>query len=314
MAYNSLITRTDAEALIPVEVSRQIIQGTPENSTVMQMARRLPNMSRKQQRMAVLSSLIDAYFMTGDTDLKKTAEVAWENKYINAEELAVIVPIPENVLADSDYDIWGEVQPRIAEAFGRALDLAVLHGTNAPGSWPTDIVAGATAASHTVALGTGTDIYDDIMAEDGVLSLVEADGFMVTGHLAAMSMKAKLRGLRDSNGQPIFLRLAQDTTRYELDGAPIYFPTNGGIDPTAALLISGDWQQLVFSIRQDITFKVFTEGVVQDAAGNIVYNLMQQDMVALRAVMRLGWQLPNPINALQQVEASRYPFAVLTPA
>jgi hypothetical protein len=36
-------------------------------------------------------------------------------------------------------------------------------------------------------------------------------------------------------------------------------------------------------------------------------------MVALRAVIRLGWQLPNPINRLQPTEASRYPFAVLKP-
>jgi len=36
-------------------------------------------------------------------------------------------------------------------------------------------------------------------------------------------------------------------------------------------------------------------------------------MVALRAVMRLGWQVPNPINRLQTTEADRYPFAVLIP-
>jgi len=34
-------------------------------------------------------------------------------------------------------------------------------------------------------------------------------------------------------------------------------------------------------------------------------------MVALRAVMRLGWQLPNPINRINPNDATRYPFAVL---
>jgi hypothetical protein len=36
-------------------------------------------------------------------------------------------------------------------------------------------------------------------------------------------------------------------------------------------------------------------------------------MVALRAVMRLGFALPNPINRVNQVAATRYPFCILTP-
>jgi hypothetical protein len=40
---------------------------------------------------------------------------------------------------------------------------------------------------------------------------------------------------------------------------------------------------------------------------------MQQDMVALRATLRIGWQVPNPINRLNEVEATRYPFAALIP-
>ena len=50
---------------------------------------------------------------------------------------------------------------------------------------------------------------------------------------------------------------------------------------------------------------------MQNADGTIAYNLMQNDMVALRAVMRLGWEIPNPINALKTDKAERFPFAVL---
>ena len=65
-------------------------------------------------------------------------------------------------------------------------------------------------------------------------------------------------------------------------------------------------------MRQDITYKVLDQAVIQDAAGNTIYNLAQQDMVALRAVMRLGFALPNQINRMQQTAANRAPFAVLT--
>lgn len=322
MAYNSLITRSNAEALIPEDVTREIIQDVPRQSAVLRLGRKLPNMSTKQRRMPVLSALITAYFVSGDTGLKKTTQAAWSNKYINAEELAVIVPIPEAVLDDTDYDIWGEIQPRIVEAFGAKIDAAVLLGDGAPQDWPSGLLVGATSASNVVTLGTGNDLYDDIMGETGIIAKVEEDGYFVNGHIAAMQMRSKLRGLREkvydgtdmvALGQPLFKSNMQDGTRYELDGSPVEFPRNGAFDPTEALMISGDWDQLVYAIRQDITYKVLDQAVIQDEAGNIIHNLAQQDMVALRAVMRLGWQLPNPINALNSNSATRYPFAALLP-
>ena len=314
MPYNTLISRTDAEALIPEEVSREIIQTMPQQSAVMRMARRLPNMSRGKSRMPVLTGLITAYFVDGDTGLKQTSKLLWQNKFIEAAELAVIVPIPEAVLDDQEYDIWGETQPRIVEAFGRAFDQAVLYGLNAPASWPQALVPGATAAAQGVTSGVGGDIYDNLLGPGGVLAKVEEDGYDVTGHIAALALKARLRGLRDANGVPIFNRTPQASTPYELDGVPMDFPKNGAVDAATSLLISGDFNQLVYAVRTDVTYKLLTEAVIQDAAGAIVYNLAQQDMVALRATMRLGWQLPNPVNAVNGNAATRYPFSVLLPA
>lgn len=310
----AFISRTDTQALMPEEAALTIIDGMPESSAVMRLGRQLPNMSRNQRRMPVVDSLLTAYFVTGDTGQKKTSKMAWANKYINAEELAVIVPIPENVLDDSEYDIWGQVQPRISEAFGVAFDAAVLRGVNAPAAWPTDILAGSLAAGNQVILGAVGDLYDDIMAEEGVIAKVEEDGYMVNGHVAALKMRAKLRGLRNDDGQPIFVQSVQAGGGYELDGNDIYFPRNGSMDDTSALMFSGDWDQLVWSVRTDITYKLLDQAVIQDTDNSILYNLAQQDMVALRAVMRIGWQLPNPINRIQATEAQRYPFATLIPA
>lgn len=326
MPFNSVISRADAAALIPEDVSREIIQGMAEASAVMRLGRRLPDMPRSQRRMPVLSIMPTAYFVDGDTGLKQSSEVNWANKYLNAEEIAVIVPIPEAVLDDVGYDIWGEVRPLIEQELGRVFDAAVLHGVNAPDSWPDDLATAAAAAGNSVDLSTVVaadgDLYDAIMGEDGVIAEVEEDGFMATGHIAAMTMRAKLRGLRVKiwdgsaaipGGEPIFMRSMQDGTRYELDGEPIEFPRNGAVDASEVLLFSGDFNQLVFSLRQDVTYKILSEAVIQDAAGNIIYNLAQQDMVALRAVMRIAWQVPNPINKVQETEANRYPFGILVP-
>jgi len=316
MPYDNVISRTDAAALIPEEVSAEIFKTLPERSAALQLGRRLPNMSRHSNRMPVMDALASAHFVAGDTGLKQTSEVSWENVYITAEELAVIVPIPEAVLDDADYDIWGEVKPSLEEALGLAIDQAVFYGTNAPASWPSSLLVGATAAGHVISAAAYTDLYEAIMSATpagvlGQLMLVETDGFMVSGHVAHLTMRGGLRGVRDANGQPIFTRSMQDKNRYELDGAPILFPRNGSVVAASSLLISGDWTQLVYSLRQDITYKVLDQAVIQDAAGQIVYNLAQQDMVALRAVMRLGWQLPNPLNRINPTDATRYPFAIL---
>ena len=304
----NIIDRTGAESLIPIQESNEIIQGVVTQSAVLQRGRKLPNMTSRQYKMPVLDMLPIAYFVNGDTGQKKTTKQAWDKKFITAEEIAVIVPIPEAVLDDSDYDIWAEVRPRIVEAFGKVIDGAILFGTDKPASWRNDIVATATAAKTVVGLGAADNLYDKIMGEDGSIAMVENSGYFVNGHMADISMRAKLRGLKNANGDPLFKSDMQSSTTYSLDGSPMNFPNNGAFDKSKALMISGDFSQLVYAIRQDITFKLFTEGVVQNT---IAYNLMQNDMVALRAVMRLGWEIPNPINSLQKDKTKRCPFSVL---
>lgn len=312
MATN-IVNRTDLSGLIPEPVTREIIQGVTEGSAVLQMGRRLPNMTSKTQTMNVLDMLPTAYFVTGDTGMKQTTKMKWDKKKIYAEEIAVIVPIPEAVLDDADYDIWGEVRPRLVEAFGKVIDGAILFGTNKPTSWRDSVLETCTKAGSVVA--ATPYIYDDLLAEGGVIAKVEESGYLVNGIMSAIQMRAKLRGLKDLNGNPIFKTDMQGATPYALDGSPMYFPRNGAFDTAKALMFAGDWSELVYSIRQDITFKIFDQGVVQDPSDNsIVYNLMQNDMVALRAVMRLGWEIPNPKTAYNDTLSKFCPFAVYAPA
>ncbi len=312
MATN-IVNRTDLSGLIPEPATREIIQGVTEGSAVLQMGRRLPNMTSKTQTMNVLDMLPTAYFVNGDTGMKQTTKMKWDKKKIYAEEIAVIVPIPEAVLDDADYDIWGEVRPRLVEAFGKVIDGAILFGTNKPTSWRDSVLETCTKAGSVVA--ATPYIYDDLLAEGGVIAKVEESGYLVNGIMSAIQMRAKLRGLKDLNGNPIFKTDMQGATPYALDGSPMYFPRNGAFDTTKALMFAGDWSELVYSIRQDITFKIFDQGVVQDPSDNsIVYNLMQNDMVALRAVMRLGWEIPNPKTAYNDTLSKYCPFAVYAPA
>ncbi len=76
-------------------------------------------------------------------------------------------------------------------------------------------------------------------------------------------------------------------------------------------IIAGDWTQQIMGVRKDMTYKILDQAVIQDADGNIVFNLAQQDMVAMRLVFRPGWATANPINRDEPDEADRYPAAIL---
>ena len=296
------IDKTNVEALIDTQVANEIFEGVVRESKALSMFRRLPNMTSDKTKLRVLDSLPIAYFVdeTTNNGRKNITKMAWDKKYINAEELAVIVPIKENVLNDISIDIWSEVKPRIVEAFGKKIDNAIFNGTDKPANWRAGLIPSIVTAGAEVT--EGDNLYSDI---NDVMTKVEESGYNVTGLLGGVGLKGKFRMLTDTTGQPI--------KGTEIDSLPKAYLDNGAWDKTKSILIAGDFSQAVYAIRQDVTYKVLTEAVIQDpSSGDILYNLAQDDMVALRVVMRLGWEIPNPVNALNET-ATRFPFANLKP-
>lgn len=308
MPYNSLITRSDAAALVPEDVASEVMGRVTEESSALSMFRRV-TMSREQQRMPVLAALPVAYFVNGDTGLKQTTEVAWANKYLDVEEIATIVPIPEAVLDDASFDVWGEIRPLIEEAVGRTLDAAIFFGVNKPAIWPNPIVTIASGAGNTHARGSASAAQGGI-AEDinQVFSRVEEDGFDVNGIIAARTLRGRLRGVRDTTGQDL-----PEVSAERAMGETINYPMRG-LWPTglsAAEMILGDFSQGILGLRKDLTYKILDQAVIQDNLGAIIYNLAQQDMVAMRVVARFAFQVSNVVNYDQPVEAQRSPWGVL---
>lgn len=303
------ILRTNAEALIPEPITREIMDGVRTSSVALSMLRRLPNMSSGTASMPVLSLLPIADFVSGDVGMKITTNMAWDKKVIHAAEIAAIIPVPQAVLDDADYDIWGEARPALVEAFGRVIDRQIFSERNAkaPLAWPDPIIAGAIAAGNTTA--ATTDIFSDF---SGIIADMEGMGYDPTYILAQRRVKASLRDFKTADGIPLFQPLAgaQPATIY---GIPTQFVRPGVWDATKALAITGEWDMAVYSIRQDMTFQIFDTGVISDENGKVVYNLLQQDMVAMRAVMRLGWQVANPID-IDRAYGQGYPFSILVPS
>lgn len=297
-----MITKTEAGALIEEQVVREIFEDAQKESKALSLFRRLPNMSSDKTKLRVSDALPLAYFVDEKTNngRKNITTSAWKNVFITAEELAVIVPIKENLLNDVDVDLWAEIRPQLVSAIAKKIDEAVFRGEGAPQSWGNGIIPEIIAKGKTVT-ETGK-LYSDI---NDTMTQVEESGFNVTALLGGVGLKGKFRMMTDTTGQPLASTEIGNLRREYLD--------NGAWDKNTATLIAGDFNNAVYSIRQDVTYKVLDQAVIQDpSTGEILYNLAQEDMVALRVTFRMGYAIPNPVTALDGTE-TRYPFAALVP-
>lgn len=298
----TMITKANASALIPEQVMNEIFKEAQKESKVLKMFRRLPNMTSDKTQLKVVDALPLAYYVNegSNNGRKNLTNMEWKNVYLTAEEIAVIVPIKDNTLNDASVDIWEQVKPELVKAIAKKIDESVLFGIGAPTSFGTGIIPAIIAKSKSVT--ETSNLYSDI---NDVMTIVEEGGHEVSGLLGGVGLKSKFRMMLDTTGQPV-----QNTEIGALDRA---FVDNGAWDKTQATLIAGDFSQAVYAIRQDVTFDVFREGVIQNTDGTIAYNLLQDDMSALRVTFRFGYAIPNPVTSLDGT-STRFPFAALVPA
>jgi HK97 family phage major capsid protein len=208
--YDSIISRTDADVLIPTDDADAVIAAATQESVALTLFNRA-QLSTKVTRQPVMSALPVAYWVSGDTGLKQTTEAAWAGVDLTAEEIACIVPIPENVVDDSSFDVWGELRPARAEAVAQVLDAAAIGGINKPASWPAAIIPAAISAGNAVELGTATGPQGGVVGDlESAFDQVEADGFSVSGIATVTALKGSCgrRGTRPARSSRTCRRTA----------------------------------------------------------------------------------------------------------
>lgn len=307
---------------IPETVASGVLADVFEGSACLRLGNtfRMPAYSH---RIPVLKAFADAFWIQGnsqsvkDNAKKETTTVTWDNVYITPDELAVLLPVPDAWMEDSNI-AWGELRREISRAFAKKIDQAILFGDGTPPagfSGPVGgLVGGANTAGNFTTIGTTVSgSYNDIgldlanVAED-----LAKDGFDPNGWAARKGFRWRLVKVRDTTGQPIYnstLNNPNGPSSGSLYDMPYYEVGNGAWDDTEAFAVAGEWDKLVIGIRADMTFSLHTDGVIQDNSGAVIYNAMQQDGKILRAVMRLGYNVPLPVKVL----GGTFPFGILRP-
>lgn len=321
------LTRNDVLATMATEWAPEIWKDVDRTSVAMRTFRTI-NMGKREKVIPFLDVLpatpSTGPFVSGDTGIKPTYNMAWANKQIVAEEIAGIVPIPENVFADAEeLDIWGEVRPAIISYVARSIDAAVFAGTWAPASWPTGGLVGvATAAGNVLdystydALGTQAEGYDLAGAYNELLGLVEDDGFSAEQIYSKKSQRRLLRNMRDGEGRPVFTtQLAGTQQVSSIWDTPTEFLDNGILASTTRA-IAADPKYAIIGRRSDMEWKMLDQATLTHMVniGGELYravavSLAEQDMIGLRFKIRLGFSYMDPTTWEGGTGAS--PFAVM---
>lgn len=298
------ITSEDLAHLIPVEDIPGVIESALVGSQLLPLMTRLPNMASKTAQMSVASALPVTFWQGTNIALKRLTKEKWEGKNLVANEIAVIIPIAINDLRDANIDILAKVKDAIKAQAGLLIDQTILNGEGGslPTGFPEGLIKQATTKGYFI--NETSDRYADI---DKAMKYVEKNGYRVTGLIGGVELDSMFRNLRDSTGQPI-----QNT---QITSLPRVLLENGAWDPSKASLIAGALKECVWATRQDLEFTVLDQAVITDPDNPsvILYNLAQQDMIAIRATLRFAWQIPNPVNQINQVGGARLPLALVVP-
>lgn len=281
---------------VPTEQASGIMKEIARGSSILKLSNVEP-MTSDTKQFSIMTSGPGAYWV-GETERIQTAVATWIFPIMTAKKLAVIIPVSKEKLNDTTINVFEEMKPAIAEAFYKAIDSAALFGTASP--FAKNILGAATAAGNLVQRETNGVNKLDLDVSD-VMALVEDAGEDINGFAAHYGIKNSLRKMRDTAGNALFV---PGIDQNEFYSNPIEFVRNGAWNKLAAEMIAGNWNYSLVGIREGIEYTILTEATLQSVtmADGKPLSLAENDMVAIKATMRLGF-LPIKDEA----------FAVLTP-
>lgn len=300
-----IIGRSDA-VIVPEVVAQALISGTVRASAALSTFTAVPT-GTKDSIVPVLSRDVEAGWLSSDTGLKRVDAPKWGDEHLTAEELAVLVPVPNSVIADQTFNITAAMTPLFVRAMARGIDRAAIFGVNKPAGWPSpSLLEAAIAAGNTVE--AGDDPVEDLMAAAEQPSV---QGYIVNRAIARPGWQFAAARVR---AHDLIANPAGAGTPFPLivAGLPLYLdPPAWAADKAAAFVI--DSSCVLIGIRQALTVTVHTDGVITDEDGKVLFSAMQQDSTIYRAVMRVGYLLTAPPTDAALPDDERAPVAAVVP-
>lgn len=272
--------KDELAGFVPQVQAKEIIKEVAEGSTVLKLAK-TETMTSDNKKFQVMTEGAGAYWV-GEGERIKTSKAQWIFPKLTAKKLGVIIPVSKEKLNDTSINVFSELKETIAEAFYTAIDAACLFGTDSP--FETNIMASIEKTNQKIEAGTGKTYDLDV---SDAMAFVEDEGLNVTAFAAKSGIKNTLRKLRDANGNQL---LANGVNSQEFYNVPISFSRKGW-NKEKADIIGGNWKYAVVGIRDGLKYEILKEATLQGTLGEDgkPLSLAEQDLIAIKATMRLGF-------------------------
>ena len=274
------------KGFVPNIISKEIIGMAVRGSSVLRLSK-VEMMESDNKTFSVMKKGVGAYWV-GETGRIQNSTPDWDFPKMEAKKIAVIIPVTREKMNDATIDVFGTLQPYIAEAFYATIDSACLFGTNSP--FANSIYGVADTNGQKVEIGSNAKVDLDI---SDVMSAVEKAGFDVDGFAAGLDFKNQLRKLRDADGNQLYVEGVGQKQLYSL---PIEFNRANSWDSTKALVLAGEWKYSVVGIREELEYEVLREATLHNItmSDGKPLSLAENDLIALKVTMRLGFTIVQP--------------------
>lgn len=275
---------------LPVDVSREIMQKTQEESAIMQLARQIA-LPGRGVAINVITGDPEATWV-GETASKPVSDPGLATKIMRAYKLAVIVPFSDEFRRDAAA-LYDAIVERLPRALAQKFDATVFGNGSAPGS-DFDTFGSVTAQ----AIG-GNLTYSGLVAADGDIA---AHGGIMNGVVLAPQGKSILLGATDGNDRPLFINsVAEGAVPMVLGARTVQSKGAYKAGTPNKVGIVGDWSQAMYGTVEGVKIGYSADATLTSGTGEsaTTINLFQQNMFAVKAEIEVGFRADTSVfNAL----------------
>lgn len=285
--YMNVTTEADGGGFVPDADMLSEVFSLEANYGVAARLCRTVNVTSDSVKAAALSATVSFTEVTTETGTKATTKPSFTYPTVELREFAGIVVMTDQLLEDAAFDVRGFVAEELARAAAKKEDELLL----------TDATTGLTKIAGTVVVRIGAALanldFDDVIdAQYGVPTASQEGGSWVLARAAV----PVLRKIKSTDGSYIWGAAPNAETPATINGAPYYISevmndAATGLDKAYAVFGNfGRYAVLIRKAGLKLTFH--DSGTVN--VGGTDYNLIQQDMTAMRAVIRRNVFIPLP--------------------